>query len=69
MKKTPLALLMTSVLFLAQGDGDSGPKPPEVGQPAPSFRLNDHTGALQEVGGVSNEWTVVAFYPKAMTPG
>lgn len=41
----------------------------EVGKPAPAFRLNDHLGKMAKVGGVSKNWTVIAFYPKAMTPG
>ena len=45
---------------------------PEVGKPAPAFRLNDHTGRavsplVQEEDAAL--WTVLAFYPKAMTPG
>ena len=42
---------------------------PQVGQPAPAFRLNDHTGTAVHVGGKSKTWTVLAFYPKAATPG
>lgn len=44
---------------------------PTVGQPAPTLRLNDHTGKLAAVGGVQKDgaWTVIAFYPKAATPG
>jgi peroxiredoxin Q/BCP len=41
----------------------------EVGKAAPTFRLNDHTGKLTTVGGTSKTWTVLAFYPKAMTGG
>lgn len=40
-----------------------------VGKPAPAFRLNDHLGKMVRVGGESKNWTVIAFYPKAMTPG
>ena len=40
-----------------------------VGEVAPAFRLNDHLGKLVKVGGKSENWTVIAFYPKAMTPG
>jgi thioredoxin-dependent peroxiredoxin len=42
----------------------------EIGKPAPAFRLNDHTGKLVEVGpDKTTNWTVLAFYPKAMTAG
>ncbi|MCA8955645.1 MAG: redoxin domain-containing protein [Planctomycetes bacterium] len=42
---------------------------PAVGKPAPSFRVNDHTGKAVSVGGKAKHWTVLAFYPKADTPG
>jgi peroxiredoxin Q/BCP len=59
--------LLVALLFLAQDD--KKPARPEVGKPAPAFRLNDHTGVAHAIGGKSEDWTVVAFYPKAMTPG
>lgn len=45
------------------------PDSPVVGRQAPAFRLNDHAGRAVAVGGESEQWTVIAFYPKAMTPG
>ena len=42
---------------------------PEVGHPAPAFRLNDHNGKIVAFGGKSESWTVLAFYPKASTSG
>jgi len=69
MKYAPLALLLTSALLLAQDEETAGPRPPAVGELAPSFRLNDQAGNLRTVGGKSELWTVVAFYPKALTPG
>jgi len=49
----------------------TAPAPPEVGQPAPSFRLNDQDGKGVAIGGAAEDghWTVLAFYPKAATPG
>ena len=44
-------------------------KGPQVGQAAPAFVLNDHNGSAVAVGGKADTWTVLAFYPKAMTPG
>lgn len=41
----------------------------EVGKAAPSFRVNDDTGAMTKVGGEAKTWTVLAFYPKASTGG
>ena len=40
-----------------------------IGKPAPSFTLNDHTGHAVQVGGQGEKWTLLAFFPKAMTPG
>lgn len=50
---------------------DAAPAPagPVVGKPAPSFRLNDHEAEVVAVGGARDHWTVLAFFPKAATPG
>ncbi len=67
------ALLLVPVLALLtltrQGDPVAAPKLPEVGKPAPALRLNDHTGQIVSLGGKSEHWSVLAFYPKAMTSG
>jgi hypothetical protein len=69
MKLTYLTIAAAAVLLVAQ-DAD-GERPPvaEIGKPAPVFRLNDHEGRVATVGGESDMWTAVAFYPKAMTGG
>lgn len=70
--KTPLlALALVAIPLLAQQEKPEPAPPPApvVGQPAPTFRLNDHTGQATSVGGKAELWTVLAFYPKAMTPG
>jgi len=60
-------LLLAAVPFVTLQDAkDAGPV---VGKPAPAFRLNDHTGRAVEVGGKAEGWTVLAFFPKAATPG
>ena len=66
-----LALVVSGVLFpsLQQSEAEQ-PTMPEVGKPAPTFSLNDQEGRKVSVG--PNEdglWTVLAFYPKAATPG
>lgn len=61
----PLAL----ALPLNQDVPKPAPKVAEVDKPAPAFSLNDHTGAKVSVGGEAKTWTVIACYPKAMTPG
>ena len=68
MRKLLTAALLSSAALFVQTP-DKGPVVPEVGKPAPTFRLNDHEGNGVVVGGQTERWTVVAFYPKAMTPG
>lgn len=60
-----LALLLAPLSAQDQG----GPTLPEIGKAAPVIRLNDHTGAVKQVGGEAELWTVLAFYPRAGTPG
>ena len=60
-----LALLAIAPLAPQAG----APKKPEVGKPAPSLRLNDHHGNIVELGGKRTNWTLLAFFPKAATPG
>jgi hypothetical protein len=81
MRIFPVALVLLPALALPSlsllgGRGSEDPAAdeapvPAVGEPAPAFRLNDHTGSSAAVGGEREDgkWTVVAFYPKAMTPG
>lgn len=45
------------------------PQSARVGQAAPAFRVNNHLGRIVQVGGKAAHWTVVAFYPKALTGG
>jgi peroxiredoxin Q/BCP len=42
---------------------------PAIGKPAPAFRLNNHEGRAVDIPGKTGSWTVLAFYPKAATPG
>ena len=67
MRFAAFALAAGSALLWFQ-DAEA-PTRPEIGKPAPAFRLNDHTGQAASVGGAADTWTVVAFYPKALTPG
>ena len=70
MRVSFLALAAALVAAVAPQETESGPALPKVGKPAPSFRLNDHTGKAVRVGGRDeNGWTVLAFFPKAATPG
>lgn len=63
--RTSLAfLLASSPTLFAQGD-----PLPVVGEPAPVVTVKDHDGKDVTVGGKSKTWTVLAFYPKALTGG
>jgi hypothetical protein len=65
-------LLIPFVMVLAstwQVAASGGQKKPEVGKPAPALRLNDHHGNIVELGGKRANWSVLAFFPKAATPG
>lgn len=68
-----LLSLATASLLFAQGSREGGPSRPAVGDKAPAFRLNDHTGRAVRVAppkdGEEGRWTVMAFFPKAATPG
>jgi peroxiredoxin Q/BCP len=61
-----LVALVSQAASPAQG---GAPKMPEVGKPAPAIRLNDHTGKIVTLGGPTKNWSILAFYPKAMTSG
>jgi len=64
------AALTTAALVALGGVQESAkPKAPRVGDALPGFRLNDQQGRAVSIGGKNENWTVVAFFPKAMTPG
>lgn len=71
MKATFAALTVALAMLLAQEGKDASPRRPETGKPAPVIRLNDHHGKAVQIapreGG--ERWTVLAFFPKAATPG
>lgn len=78
MKMKPIALAAALVglpLILAGLASSQEPRPkpaptPVVGERAPAFQLNDHTGRGTELPiGDEESWTVLAFFPKAATPG
>ena len=66
--------LVVALLLLAPALAQTEPVTPKtaevaVGKAAPTFRANDHQGKMVQVGRASKRWTVLAFYPKAATPG
>lgn len=67
-----IALLATALTLALCGLQDAKPvkeTPLAVDAAAPVFKLNDNTGQVVTIGGEREAWTVLAFYPKAMTPG
>lgn len=69
-----LALLIATIAltFTLQGEQQTGHAKPAAlaaGQNAPTFQLNDHNGDSRRIGGKQKTWTVLAFFPKALTPG
>lgn len=69
MKVLALVALIGLLTLAHQGAPKTPAKMPEVGKPAPALRLNDHHGNIVELGGKRTNWTVLAFFPKAATPG
>ena len=73
MKRLLYTASAVAALLFARGDQQVASALIEVGQPVPAFRLNDHTGAAVAIAADSKvtegTWTVLAFYPKAATPG
>ena len=69
MRASILALSLLCLPWSSQEQDKRAPEKAQEGQAAPVFRLNDHLGKAVQVGGESDLWTVLAFYPKAATPG
>ena len=69
MKKTLISFALAAVALVAAQDAKPADKGPAVGKPAPVLRLNNQDGVAVNLGGESDTWTILAFYPKAMTPG
>ena len=72
MKLLLASCLLASGLVALQGSRPTAAAP-EVGKSAPTVRLNDQSGDAHVIGAPrksgDERWTVVAFYPKALTPG
>jgi len=64
-----VSVLLGAVAWVAQDAQPEKAGLPKVGDVAPTFRLNDHDGDGVSVGGPADWWTVLAWYPKARTPG
>ena len=70
-----LSLSIPAAFLVALALPQDPPQPaktgPVVGKPAPAARVNDHEGRGTAIAkkNSSGAWTVLAFYPKAATPG
>ena len=62
------ALLVAAVSFLAAGSATAGP---DVGEPAPAFTLAGSDGKDHSLSDLleEHEGVVLAWFPKAFTPG
>ena len=70
MMKFLIPLLALAALGpMAQENKTPKAKVAKVGEPAPLFRLNDQAGKGTSIGSESEQWTVLAFFPKAFTGG
>jgi len=68
MRWLAIATTLTGVIMffssqIAQADT------PEVGQPAPSFKLPDQNGKIHTLNNFRGKWLALYFYPKDDTPG
>ncbi len=63
-------VFLTSLLLLCvAGISLADDARPAVGDPAPSFRLQDQNFEWHDLGDYKGQWVVLFFYPKADTPG
>ncbi|MEZ6016680.1 MAG: hypothetical protein R3F49_16300 [Planctomycetota bacterium] len=64
-----LLLALVPCAFVAQDTPQVKAPGAVVGAAAQPFRLNDHNGKIAAVGGAAERWSILAFFPKAATPG
>ncbi|WP_130617390.1 peroxiredoxin [Dyella amyloliquefaciens] len=70
MRRLSLLLLLVLLLGLVVPvQADEVATMPQVGQPAPAFRLQDQNGKWHTPADHQGHWVVLYFYPKDFTPG
>ncbi len=70
MRRLSLLLMLTLLLgWAAPVFADAPSALPQVGQPAPDFRLQDQNGKWHTPADHRGRWLVLYFYPKDFTPG
>ncbi|HWC76659.1 MAG TPA: redoxin domain-containing protein, partial [Blastocatellia bacterium] len=71
MNKSRVALLVVALLMIAAVPALSSAFAglPEVGQPAPDFKLKNQEGKEVKLKDYKGKWVVLYFYPKDFTSG
>lgn len=67
-----LLALLATLVALALGSGPAvaeASATPQVGKPAPAFKLQDQAGKWHQLGDYKGKWVALYFYPKDDTPG
>ena len=69
--RNAIALLLACALWSAPALAADEPAsaPPQVGQPAPDFKLQDQAGTWRTLEQYRGSWLVLYFYPKDFTSG
>lgn len=60
---------LLGALLIAISLGACAGEPPQVGNDAPGFRLQDQNGDWHDLADFRGKWLAVYFYPKDDTPG
>jgi thioredoxin-dependent peroxiredoxin len=64
----PRRIALATFALLVAGVGSVRADPPNVGTPAPDFRLQDQTGRWHELKDYRGKWVTMYFYPKDQAP-
>ncbi|HEY7546771.1 MAG TPA: peroxiredoxin [Blastocatellia bacterium] len=68
-RKPVLISLLIIMLALAAPTVGAWVDPPEVGKPAPDFKLSNDEGKMMGLRDFKGKWVVLYFYPKDFTSG
>ena len=68
MKWLAIAATLTGVIMFFSSQAAQADTP-EVGQPAPNFKLPDQNGKIHTLNNFRGKWLALYFYPKDDTPG
>ena len=66
---TETFLALIALCTVAVAADEAALQAPQVGQPAPAFRLQDQDGKWQTLEAYRGMWVVLYFYPKDFTSG